>query len=156
MTSNEPTNWVVKSFAELTTNQLYQILRLRSAVFVLEQDCAYQDIDDLDQQAWHVFLPHQDPIKAYARILPPTDDTQAYHIGRVVVADSERKQQLGQDLMRAAISHCQQQDSNAVIEISAQTYLTRFYQALGFVSTGKYYLEDDIAHQTMLLQPKNH
>ena len=156
MTSSETTNWVVKSFAELTTSQLYQILRLRSAVFVLEQDCAYLDMDDLDQQAWHVFLSDQDPIKAYARILPPKDDTQVYHIGRVVVAASERKQQLGQRLMLAAINHCQQLAPGAAIEISAQTYLTHFYQALGFINTGKYYLEDDIAHQTMLLRPQNH
>ena len=156
MTSNEPINWAVKSFAELSTSQLYQILRLRSEVFVLEQNCAYQDIDDLDQQAWHVFLADQDPIHVYARILPPTGDEQTYHIGRVVVAASERKQHLGQDLMCAAINHCQRHAPGATIEISAQTYLSRFYQSLGFVNTGKYYLEDDIAHQTMLLQPKNH
>jgi ElaA protein len=139
----------------LSVQQLYQMLQLRSEVFVVEQACAYQDADGLDQQAWHLWQENSSgDITAYARILPPgTESAEAASIGRVVVALKHRGEQLGEHLMQAAISQCEQHWPSAPILISAQTYLSRFYQRLGFVNTGDYYLEDLIPHQKMLYQP---
>jgi ElaA protein len=139
------------SWSELSTDDLYRLLQLRSAVFVVEQSCAYQDLDDLDQQALHV-LHHDDDeqLIAYARLLPPgCEGGDHCSIGRVVVHPRARDQQLGRQLMLQALAECQRLWPTAEIIISAQTYLTRFYQSLGFVNTGEYYLEDLIPHQKM-------
>ncbi len=144
------------SFAELTAHQLYQILQLRSQVFVLEQNCAYQDMDDLDQQAFHLIISEvNQPIIAYARILSPAEyDNKYSSIGRVVVAESMRQQKLGRQLMQMAIDHTISLFPNVPIKISAQSYLSKFYQSLGFVNTGHFYLEDDIPHQEMIFKPE--
>lgn len=142
----------LRTFAELSGDQLYEILRLRCAVFVLEQQCPYQELDGLDQQALH--LMQTDPngrVIAYARLLAPgVVESQYASIGRVVVSEAHRQHQLGQALMQAAINAAVQQYPDHDIKISAQSYLSRFYQQLGFVSTGDYYLEDQIPHQGML------
>lgn len=144
------------TFADLTIDQLYQILRLRSQVFVLEQNCAYQDMDDLDQQAFHLIISEvNQPIIAYARILSPAEyDNKYSSIGRVVVAESMRQQKLGRQLMQLAIDHTRRLFPKVPIKISAQTYLSEFYQSLGFVNTGHFYLEDDIPHQEMIFKPE--
>ena len=144
------------TFTELTVDQLHQILQLRSQVFVLEQNCAYQDIDDLDQQALHLIISEENqPIIAYARILSPAEYNNKYSsIGRVVVAESMRQQKLGRQLMQMAIEHAKRLFPKVPIEISAQTYLSKFYQSLGFVNTGHFYLENDIPHQEMIFKPE--
>ena len=143
------------SFAELTVNQLYHILQLRSEVFVLEQNCAYLDLDGLDQQALHLLsFDDRQQLVAYARILSPEQNQNAFSsIGRVVVSKKMRQQHLGRHLMEHAIEITLQKFPNLPIQISAQTYLSKFYQSLGFVNTGHFYLEDDIPHQEMIYQP---
>lgn len=143
-------------FNQISTDDLYHILRLRSAVFVLEQNCAYLDLDELDQQAHHLFQKSTSgQIIGYARILSPLhSDHQYSSIGRVVVAASHRHKKLGRALMLAAIEQTEKLFPDHPIQISAQTYLSTFYQSLGFVNTGHFYLEDDIPHQEMVYQPQ--
>lgn len=144
------------SFAELDAADLYQIMQLRSEVFVLEQNCAYQDLDGLDQKALHLYGKIDScQFIAYARILKP-EQCEFNHcsIGRVVVAKAHRNGNLGRALMQAAIEVTRKQFPELAVRISAQTYLTQFYQQLGFVNTGHYYLEDQISHQEMIYQPK--
>lgn len=142
------------AFSALSSIELYQILRLRSAVFVLEQNCAYQDMDDLDQCALHLFKKSDSgQIIAYARILKPEQcDNNHVSIGRVVVDQSHRAQKLGKELMQVATAQTKKLFVDLPIIISAQTYLTSFYQELGYVNTGEFYLEDDIPHQKMIFQ----
>ena len=145
--------FVLKTFSQLDNDQLYQILQLRSEVFVLEQNCAYQDIDGSDQQAQHLLVMQNMHLIGYARIMPPACHKDEYaSIGRVVIKQKSRQHQLGQQLMQQAINHTLSLYPDYPIKISAQTYLSRFYQNLGFVNTGVYYLEDDIPHQEMLYQ----
>ncbi|WP_395373125.1 GNAT family N-acetyltransferase [Marinicella sp. W31] len=143
----------IKSFDQLNTSELYQILKLRVDVFCVEQACPYADLDNLDQQAWHVFTTAADgAVMAYARILPPgLSYPEDSSIARVVTAEKARAQKLGVRLMQKAIDFCQNQYPGHAISISAQSYLHRFYHNLGFVDTGEYYLEDDIPHQHMRL-----
>ncbi len=146
-------NYKFQQFTELNIDDLYQILKLRSAVFVLEQQCPYQDLDDMDQQAWHLFGKDKSEVVVYARILTPNQlNQQNSSIGRVVVSDKHRDQQLGRELMQQAIVLTLEKFPAHPIKISAQTYLTEFYQSLGFVNTGYFYLEDDIPHQEMVYQ----
>jgi ElaA protein len=149
------TEFQLHSFADLTALDLYQIMQLRAAIFVLEQNCAYQDIDDLDQEALHVYKKADNgKIFAYARILTP-EQTEQHHssIGRVVVKQSHRQGKVGKALMEAAIKFTTERFPNHPLKISAQTYLSHFYQNLGFINTGHFYLEDQIPHQEMLYQP---
>jgi ElaA protein len=141
--------FITKSFSELTTIELYQILQLRSEVFVVEQDCVYQDVDGKDQKAIHVFGVKNDKIVAYTRIFKPGDYFENSSIGRVVVAESERKFGYGFDLMKASIKAIQEHYNQINITISAQVYLTKFYNSLGFKQIGEEYLEDGIPHIRM-------
>ncbi len=141
---------LVKSFAEISKNQLYGILALRIEVFCVEQNCPYQDIDGLDRDAQHIFMQQDEKIIAYARILNLRQKTG--RIGRVVVAKEYRNSGFAKQIMLASIRFCQQQKSMCHIEISAQSYLHDFYQNLGFNSLNKYYLEDDIPHEAMILK----
>lgn len=134
-----------KSFDDLTKTELYAILALRVQVFCVEQNCPYQDLDGQDQQAQHVFMKKDKAIMAYARIL--VGRKGVYHIGRVVVNENYRSKGLAIIIMKACIDSLNGKPGK--IEISAQSYLTDFYQGLGFKNTGKYYLEDDIPHEEM-------
>jgi ElaA protein len=136
-----------KSFDELTKTELYAILALRVEVFCVEQNCPYQDVDNQDQEAQHIFIKNDKSIMAYARILKDKDNTNKQHIGRVVVNPKFRRNGLAKDIMQVCIDEIESQI--IVIEISAQSYLSAFYQSLGFKNTGKYYLEDDIPHEQM-------
>lgn len=149
-------NYKFLKFNQLSVDDLYQILKLRTEVFVLEQQCAYQDLDGMDQHAWHVLgMNVNKKIVSYARILSPEQcDYNFCSIGRVVVKKSFRQENLGRQLMTAAIDFTKNKFTEHLIQISAQTYLSKFYQSLGFVNTGNFYLEDDIPHQTMVYQPQ--
>lgn len=142
-------NFDLKSFNELTTAELYALLKLRNAVFVVEQNCAYQDLDDLDQQSLHVLLKEEEQLLAYCRILPPNLVYKEPAIGRVVVDARSRKKELGKQLMKYSIIKTLELFENQTIVISAQKYLFQFYEDLGFKSTGEEYLEDDIPHVKM-------
>jgi ElaA protein len=153
-----PSHCHICSFDELEAASLYAILAVRQAVFCVEQNCAYQDLDSLDQQAWHLWLaPQQEPcvVQAYARVLPPGLACPAdASIGRVVSHPDYRGQGLGQRIMQAAINFCETRFPEAGITLSAQSYLHNFYRQLGFENTGDYYLEDDIPHQRMRRRPR--
>jgi len=140
----------VKTFNELTTEELYQILRLRSEVFVVEQDCVYQDVDNKDQKALHVIGIKNDEVVAYTRIFKPGDYFDNVSIGRVVVSQDQRKYGLGKQIMQATLAAIDQRFPDKAIEISAQSYLLKFYTELGFNATGDEYLEDGIPHRRML------
>ena len=141
---------LVKNFEELSTTELYQILRLRSEVFVVEQDCVYQDLDNKDQKALHVVGFKNGNVVAYTRIFKPGDYFEHASIGRVVVAQDQRKYGFGKDIMKASISVVEERFPESSIEISAQSYLIKFYSELGFVPFGAEYLEDGIPHTRML------
>ncbi|NAY91691.1 GNAT family N-acetyltransferase [Muricauda sp. JGD-17] len=140
----------VKTFDELTTKELYQIMRLRSAVFVVEQDCAYQDLDGKDQKALHVMGIKDGELVAYTRVFGPGDYFENVSIGRVVVDQDQRKFGYGKQIMLASLAAVEEKFHKPAIEISAQTYLVKFYSDLGFTPTGEEYLEDGIPHVRML------
>lgn len=140
----------VKTFEELSTEELYQILRLRSEVFVVEQDCVYQDVDNKDQKALHVMGVKDGELVAYTRIFKPGDYFNNVSIGRVVVSQDQRKYGLGKQIMQASLAAIDQRFPKQPIEISAQSYLLKFYTDLGFTAFGEEYLEDGIPHRRML------
>jgi ElaA protein len=139
-----------KKFSELTTTELYAILQLRSEVFVVEQDCVYQDIDFKDQKALHVIGIKNHKIIAYTRIFKPRDYFEKASIGRVVVAKNERINKYGYQIMNASIQAIHHFFNETEIKISAQKYLKKFYENLGFVMVGDEYLEDGIPHIAMV------
>ncbi len=141
---------LVKSFSEITTSQLYEILQLRSEVFVVEQDCVYQDIDFKDQKALHVIGLKRDKVIAYTRIFKPKDYFLEASIGRVVVKKTERKFNFGHQIIEASISAISTNFKETTIKISAQTYLKKFYESHGFKKIGEEYLEDGITHIAMI------
>ena len=143
--------FLIEEFNALTAKQLFEIYKLRSEVFIVEQNCAYQDIDDMDASAKHVMLFDKDVLAAYARILPPGISYKEPAIGRVVVKKTFRGKDLGKLLMQQCIDQLQDTYTNSEIVISAQSYLLKFYSDLGFKAEGKEYLEDDIPHTKMRL-----
>jgi ElaA protein len=139
----------VKKFSELTTKEVYTILQLRSEIFVVEQNCVYQDIDGKDEFAFHIIGTNDNKIMAYARIFEPGKYFKETSIGRVVVSSNLRGKSFGKKLMEAAISFCTNKLNSHEIVIYAQHYLGKFYSELGFVSEGEIYLEDNIPHVKM-------
>ena len=142
-------DFLIKSFNELNTTELYNILQLRSEVFVVEQDCVYQDVDFKDQKALHVFGFKNDKIIAYTRIFKPGYYFKNASIGRVVVAANERKYGFGHDLIKASIKAIKTHFNVDEITISAQKYLKKFYETHQFIQVGEEYLEDGIPHIRM-------
>lgn len=141
-----------KTFQELTTKELYDLLQLRSEVFVVEQDCVYQDIDGKDFKGLHVIGFKAEKIVAYTRIFKPGDYFKQASIGRVVVAKTERAYKYGYDIMNASIKAINQHYNETTIHLSAQCYLKQFYNNLGFKEVGEEYLEDGIPHVGMFKQ----
>ena len=139
----------IKPFKELTTQELYEILRLRSEVFVVEQNCVYQDIDNKDQKALHVLGYYDDELAAYCRLFDAGDYFDNASIGRVIVAQKFRDKKWGNNLMIEAIDGIKQYFDKSQITISAQMYLQKFYESHGFIKTSEMYLEDDIPHIEM-------
>lgn len=139
----------IKPFKALSLVELYQILQLRSEVFVVEQNCVYQDIDGKDTKALHVLGMYEGVLVAYARLFKPGDYFEQASIGRVIVNPAYRDKKWGHDLMKEAIKGIEQNYGVTNITISAQLYLKRFYESHGFVQTSEMYLEDDIPHIEM-------
>mgnify|MGYP000085434979 CR=1 FL=1 len=140
----------VKTFEQLSKQDLYNLLQLRSEVFVVEQDCVYQDIDGKDDKALHVLGFKNEKVVAYTRIFKPGDYFEKASIGRVVVAENERLHKYGYDIMKASIKAIKDHFNQTEIKISAQGYLNKFYSNLGFKSIGEAYLEDGIPHVAMI------
>lgn len=141
---------IIKPYNDLSIDELYGLLRLRSEVFVVEQDCVYQDMDEKDKKAIHIFGLKNNEIIAYARIFKPGDYFKEASIGRVVVSQKERGYGFGYDIMNASIKTIQDEFKESTIKVSAQTYLKKFYNNLGFKQAGEEYLEDGIPHITMI------
>lgn len=145
----ETLQFKIRRFNELSTAELYAILQLRAQVFIVEQNCVYQDIDGKDAKALHVIAESDRKIVAYARLFKPGDYFENASIGRVVVAAEYRDRKWGHDLMRKAIDAVATHFGENQITISAQQYLKKFYESHGFVQTSEMYLEDDIPHIEM-------
>ena len=140
----------VKTFSNLSLQELYGILQLRSEVFVVEQDCVYQDIDGKDEKALHVLGYKNDRIVAYTRIFKPGDYFEEASIGRVVVAKNERAFKYGYEIMKVSIEAIKTYFNEHKIKISAQSHLKNFYNNCGFKEIGEEYLEDNIPHTAMI------
>ena len=144
----------IKKYPDLSTDELYALLRLRSEVFVVEQDCVYQDIDNKDQKALHIMGWEDNSLAAYTRCFGPGHYFDQPAIGRVVVQEEHRGKGLANEIMRASIRALVQAYGPVDIKLSAQTYLLKFYQDLGFKAVGEGYLEDGIPHRAMI-RPAN-
>ena len=144
-------SWALKPFAELTVHELYAILRLRIEVFIVEQNCPFQDADNKDQQSCHLMGWQGDHLCAYTRIVPPGISYEFPAIGRVVTSPASRGSGLGRLLMQQSIRETTKLYSNQPIRIGAQLYLKKFYESLGFIQTSDIYLEDGIEHIEMTL-----
>jgi ElaA protein len=148
-------NWIETNWDDWDSSVMYAALRLRSDVFVVEQDCVYPDLDDKDVQSIHLIAmeenaKHGQSALAAARMVPPGVSYAEPSIGRVVTIHAERGGGLGRALMERAIRICQRHWPQQAIRISAQQYLIRFYEGFGFCCTGEGYLEDGIPHIEML------
>jgi ElaA protein len=141
--------WKIKRFDALSSQELYNLLQLRSEVFVVEQNCVYQDNDGKDEKAIHLIGEDNGKIVAYARLFKPAAYFEQASIGRVVVKESYRDKKLGHLLMREAIRVIETHFEETKITISAQLYLKKFYESHGFVQNSDMYLEDDIPHIEM-------
>ncbi len=141
---------ITKKFNELSLNELYSALQLRSEVFGVEQDCIYQDLDGKDSIALHVLGTKNGQLVAYTRIFAPGDYFKEASIGRVVVKQSERKFGYGFKIMEASIRAVEDYYKVRAIHLSAQAYLKSFYNSLGFEVIGEGYLEDGIPHIGMV------
>ena len=144
-------NWY--NFSELTNQQLYAILALRSDVFVVEQACAYPDIDGKDQNTLHLLGVEDDSLITYLRLFPPSDAKHPIVYGRVVTAQSARSKGYAKQLMQVLLSYCDIHFPGIEIKCSAQHYLTRFYEGFGFKTYGRVYEEDGIPHIEMRRKP---
>lgn len=143
--------WVCKPFNELSPHELYAILQLRNQVFVVEQNCVFQDADNKDQACYHLMGWQQENLMAYTRLVPPGVVYTEASIGRVVTAITGRGSGFGRQLMQQSVIVCRKLFGNTAIRIGAQLYLKEFYCSLGFVPTGGIYPEDGIDHIQMLL-----
>ena len=142
--------WSCKAFNSLTPVVLYSILQLRNEVFVVEQNCVYQDCDDKDRQSYHFMGWQQNKLVAYTRLIPAAVAFDEISIGRVVTSPSIRGNKIGRVLMLKSIEKLHELFGNVPIMIGAQLYLKSFYQSLGFVKCSELYLEDDIEHIKMI------
>jgi len=141
--------WKIKSFEALSVYELYDLLRLRSEIFVVEQNCVYLDLDGKDKVALHLFGEFEGKIVAHARLFKAGISFENASIGRVTVAADYRDRKWGHDLMREAIAGILLHFGESQITIGAQLYLKKFYESHGFMQTSEMYLEDDIPHIEM-------
>lgn len=147
-------NFTCKHFKDLSVYELYDIMALRAEVFVVEQNCPYQDADGKDLDAWHLMGHNTEGVLvAYTRLLDKGISYPNYaSIGRVVNSPKVRGTGAGKLLMQKSIEEIKRLFPNEKVKIGAQTYLLKFYESLGFESTGEEYLEDNIPHTSMILK----
>ena len=142
--------WTFKKFGDLTPYELYSILQLRNEVFVVEQNCVFQDADNKDQPSWHLMGWDHETLVAYSRIIPAG---VAYDllpsIGRVVTSFKVRNTGIGKVLMKRSISELETLFGKTPIKLGGQLYLKKFYESLGFLQSSEIYLEDGIQHIQM-------
>lgn len=143
-------NWNCKLFDELNVHELYAILRLRTEVFVVEQNCVFQDMDNKDQSSYHVCGWASDQLVAYTRLVPAGVSYEQASIGRVITAPSARSTGMGKELMQYSIKKLYERWGKQSIKLGAQLYLKKFYESFGFQQTSDIYIEDGIPHIEML------
>ncbi len=141
---------IVKKFDELTVQELYEILKIRSAVFVVEQDCVYQDVDDVDKEAYHVYLKDGEEIVAYLRVIEKGKRLDEVSLGRVI--SLKRRQGIGSKIMQEGIRVAKEKFGAKKIKIGAQLYAKPFYEQAGFRQISDIYLEDGIDHIYMIYE----
>lgn len=144
--------WILKEFNQLTLDELYDIIKLRLEVFVVEQNCVYQDLDDKDKVAYHLFLKNNGQIIAVLRILPENISYKEMAIGRVIVKEKYRGKELSKIMMNKAIKFITNDLGKNKIRLSGQAHLTDFYTKLGFKKVSDEYLEDGIKHFEFLYE----
>lgn len=149
----QPIRWLSKEFDKLTNHQLFSLLELRQRIFIVEQACAYPDIDSTDKLASHLMAWDGDVLAGCTRLIGPGITYEFASIGRVAIAQNYRGSGLGRKLMEKSIQEMRTRFPQQAIKIGAQQYLEGFYQSLGFATVSELYLEDDIPHIDMLLKP---
>lgn len=142
--------FVVKHFSELTTRELFEIYKVRVAVFVVEQKCAYQEVDDMDREAYHLWFEDDDGIKAYLRLMPAGVARAEVSLGRVIAV--KRRCGLGTKIVAEGIRFAKEKLGASEIVIEAQTYVKKMYESLGFRAESEEFLEDGIPHIRMRLK----
>ena len=147
--SNQMRPVIIKSFKELNKAELYQIIQLRIAVFIIEQDCPYPDLDDMDHDAQHLWIEDAGEIVCYLRVNPAGSRFLEPSLGRIVTKKSHRNRGYAEKLIKKAIDLVCEKESRA-IRISAQCYLEKYYEKFGFIKASEEYLEDNIPHIEML------
>lgn len=147
-------DWILKQFNDLTPKELYDILQLRNEVFIVEQNCPYQDLDNKDLKATHLMSMKENNLLAYSRLLAPGISYRESSIGRIVTSPSVRKTGMGKRLMEESIRQIENLFHSGTIRIGAQLYLKKFYESFGFIQQSDAYLEDNIPHIIMLRKPK--
>ena len=143
---------IVKRFKELSVEEIYQILKVRADVFIIEQKCIYKDIDGKDEKAIHVLGKENNETIAYTRILQNDEQYNFPSISRVVVKKKNRGEERGKKIMKETIKYIVEELKEKTIVLAAQKYLEKFYRELGFIAEGEEYLEDEIPHQKMTLK----
>lgn len=143
-------NCQIKKFSELTSNEIYKILKSRNEVFIVEQNCAFQDCDDKDENSYHLLIKDDEFLAGYLRILEKGVSYNEISIGRVLVTKEYRKKGIARDMMLKAIDYIHNNLNEKVIRISAQSYLVEFYKSIGFEEVSDIYYEDNIPHVEML------
>ncbi|TFE02023.1 GNAT family N-acetyltransferase [Jeotgalibacillus salarius] len=144
-------HWELKEFEQLTAIELHDILKARVDIFVVEQSCAYHEVDGNDPASWHLQLKIDGKLAAYARLMEAGTKYEKASIGRVIVLEEFRNRQLGRKLVQKSIDIMKGQWGTKEIMLQGQTYLRNFYASFGFKETSEEYLEDDIPHVDMLL-----
>ncbi|MDY0406931.1 GNAT family N-acetyltransferase [Virgibacillus sp. 179-BFC.A HS] len=147
--------WYVKTFQELTNDELYDLLKARFDVFVMEQDCIYPELDNYDQDAIHIFLKIGGQVAANVRVLQSGSRYPEASIGRVLVTKEFRKYGYGREIMKKAIAYIEEKLGDEKIKIQAQAYLHDFYGSLGFRQISEPYMDDGILHIDMLRDKNN-
>jgi ElaA protein len=142
--------WQLKKFEELSTIELYKILHLRAEVFVVEQNCPYQDMDGKDFKSYHLLGFAENELLAYTRILPAGISYKEASIGRVVTSPKTRGTGAGKELMKESIQCIEKLFGTVSVRIGAQCYLKKFYESFGFEIASEEYLEDNIPHVEMV------
>ena len=145
--------WLCKEFNDLSTEELYSILQLRTEIFVVEQNCVFQDMDGKDEDAYHLMCYEDDRLIAYTRLLPAGKSYKECSIGRVVTKKTNRGTGIGKELMAISIQYCYRLFGKSPIRIGAQLYLEKFYSSFGFKKESDIYIEDGIPHIEMVLSP---
>ncbi len=147
-------NWVIKPFNELTTNELYEILKVRTEIFVVEQECPYPEVDGRDKECLHVWAEEGGEISAYCRLVPPLEYGGNYSIGRVLVVKGKRGTGYARAIMNKAIELLKEEGNTESIFLQGQEHLRNFYRSFGFKEVSEVYLEDNIPHVDMLMTLK--